>query len=100
MIREIETHKVRGLNDLLSLHVLDKPGSGGACHQYRITFGDDLKDCVMVKFQEGPLREVGLNGLSIEVLLAIVHDRLESFQAGPYACTENRLALAAIESAL
>ena len=34
-----------------------------------------------------------------EVLLAILIDRLQSFQAGPYACRENALALTKLEEA-
>ena len=40
-----------------------------------------------------------MNGLTQEVLLAIVADRLRSFQAGKFACRENALALTKIEEA-
>ncbi|KVR99176.1 hypothetical protein WK29_30460 [Burkholderia vietnamiensis] len=50
-------------------------------------------------FQNGPIAEAGVNGITQEVLLAIVADRLRSFQAGPYACRENALALTKIEEA-
>lgn len=39
------------------------------------------------------------SGLTQEVLLAIVIDRLRSFQAGPYSCRENALALTKLEEA-
>jgi hypothetical protein len=42
----------------------------------------------------------GAVGLTNEVLLAIVKDRLEAFQAGPYACRENAVALNGIDKAL
>jgi hypothetical protein len=53
-------------------------------------------------FQNGPVKEngEGVNGLTHEVLLAILIDRLRGFQAGPYACPENALALSYIEGAL
>lgn len=41
-----------------------------------------------------------LNGLSGEALLAIVIDRLRSFQAGQYASNENMHALIDLTSAL
>jgi hypothetical protein len=50
-------------------------------------------------FQNGPIPEKGVNGLTQEVLLEICADRLRSFQAGPYACRENALALTKIEEA-
>ncbi len=39
-------------------------------------------------------------GVTNEVLLAVVIDRLEGFQAGPFACEYNRLALEHARSAL
>ena len=78
---------------------MDEPGQGGASHEYAITFGD-LTDptghsqrMTVIKFQKGPIQEVGVNGISQEALLAIVIDRLRSFQAGPYACSDNAAAL-------
>lgn len=38
--------------------------------------------------------------LTNEVLLAVVMDRLQQWQAGPHACPENHQALRAIDSAL
>jgi hypothetical protein len=52
-----------------------------------------------IRFQNGPIKEVGVNGITQEALLAIVMDRLRSFQAGPYACRENAVALTYIETA-
>jgi hypothetical protein len=40
------------------------------------------------------------DGITMEALLAICADRLQSFQAGPYACTENADALTNINAAL
>lgn len=51
-------------------------------------------------FQNGPIMEAGFNGVTHEVLLAIVIDRLRSFQAGPYSCKENSVALTHIETGL
>jgi hypothetical protein len=52
-----------------------------------------------INFQNGPINENGMNGVTQEVLLAIVADRLRSFQAGKYACRENAIALTKIEEA-
>jgi hypothetical protein len=52
-----------------------------------------------IQFQNGPIAEAGVNGITQEVLLAIVADRLRSFQAGPYACQENADALSHVSAA-
>lgn len=111
-MRTIDDHKINPANDRLILEVLDQPGSGGANHAYRINGFDlsanpsagngtthDASQSVMLYFQNGPIPESGVNGVTQEVLLAIVVDRLRSFQAGPYACRENALALTKIEEA-
>ncbi len=51
-------------------------------------------------FQDGPIKEAGVNGVMDENLIAIVIDRLKGFQAGPYACIPNAVALTALEGAL
>jgi hypothetical protein len=100
MFREITTHKVNGLNDQLRIRVMDEPGVAGACHRYCIELRMNPNAFLMVTFQEEPIGERGVNGVSNEALLAIVRDRLEGFQAGPYACVENEDALGAIKDAM
>lgn len=48
-------------------------------------------------FQNGPIKEEGVNGATQEVLMAIIEHRLESFQAGPFSCRENALALTKLQ---
>ena len=108
-MRTIDDHKVNPANDVLTITVMDEPGSGGAHHRYEIT-GFDAKtnpsqshiddiDRTAILFQNGPINEVGVNGVTHEALLAIVADRLRSFQSGPYASRYNALALTHIEDA-
>jgi hypothetical protein len=86
---------------------MDAPGAGGANHHYMITTPDWTRDpdgangkgVWDINFQNGPIAENGVNGVTQEVLLAIVADRLRSFQAGPFACQENADALAKVEEA-
>jgi hypothetical protein len=92
IMREITTHKVNGLNEALTVTALDGPGPGGASHSYAIEWSP-LVAKTMIQFQLGPIKEVGVNGISIESLLAIVEDRLRSFQSGAFACKENERAL-------
>ena len=100
-MREITSHIVNPANDRLKIEVLDPPGAGGANHEYRVTAptGSGKMADHHISFQNGPIAEHGINGLTQEVLLAIVADRLKSFQAGPFACRENALALTKIEEA-
>lgn len=101
-MREIDDHKVNPANDKLTVEVLDEPGAGGANHVYQVR-GYHNKDtdetATVIRFQNGPINEAGVNGLTQEVLLSIVADRLRSFQAGPFSCRENALALTKIEEA-
>lgn len=111
--RSIEDHKVNPANDTLKIQVQDPPGAGGANHLYHITgfstatnpsdpftsrYGQPA-DHATILFQNGPIAEVGVNGVTHEALLAIVADRLRSFQKGPYACKANACALTHIEEA-
>jgi hypothetical protein len=96
-MRTIATHKVNPANDVIDIVVLDEPGSGGACHQYSITVPSQGR--YDINFQNGPIAEAGVNGITHEVLLAILVDRLQDFQTGPYACRENALALTKLQEA-
>lgn len=81
---------------------MDEPGSGNACHAYRITNVAEVRDFYHchIRFQNGPILEAGVNGISNEALLAIVEDRLLGFQSGQFACRENAVALTKIQEAL
>jgi hypothetical protein len=94
--REVTTHKSPGLNDKLTIYA-DVQGNGGASHEYRISWQDRYgnTDSCDIRFQEGGINElvrgvpVGINGVSIEALLAIGADRLLGFQSGEFACGDN-----------
>ena len=95
-MRTLDDHKVNPANDTLTVTVMDDPGAGGANHHYHVS--GSLVD-TSIHFQNGPIAEAGVNGLTHEVLLAIVADRLRSFQKGPYSCKANACALTHIEEA-
>lgn len=110
-MRMLTDHQVNPANDLLEITVTDEPGAGGANHRYEITGADvtnnpsavaptDNDGKLVILFQNGPINEAGVNGVTQEALLAIVADRLRSFQAGPYACQENADALVSVEEAM
>ena len=102
--RPIFTHVVPGKDpyevEPIGIQVLDEPGPGGASHHYvvkNLMGGAALLD---IQFQKGPIQEVGHNGVQQEHLLAIVADRLESFQAGPFSNAYNAEALEYTKAAL
>lgn len=97
-MREITTHKVNGCNEALAVHATDGPGPGGASHEYRVQLNG--ANYLMVNFQNGPIAEVGTNGVTHEALLAIVADRLEGFQTGKFACADNAEALGHLRKAM
>ena len=106
-MRQLTDHKVNPVNDRLESNVVDAPGAGGAHHVYQIAnpvpVGEnhlEHQELAAIIFQNGPINTAGVNGVTHEALLAIVADRLRSFQAGPYACKENACALTHIEEAL
>lgn len=98
-MRQLTDHIVSGDQAVqLQISVIDEPGAGGACHQYSI--GDKALRLCEINFQNGPIKEKGVNGVTQEALLAIVIDRLRGFQAGQYACQDNEEALRFVEYAL
>src|SRR5712692_2814101 len=107
-MRTLTDHIVSGDQAVqLTIEVTDEPGQGGANHRYEITDFDTKSNAskadiagytasfsrLLVLFQNGPIKEAGVNGVTQEALLAIVIDRLRSFQAGPYSSRENAIAL-------
>lgn len=106
-MRKLEGHKVNGCNEAIEIYVVDGPGSGGACHRYDIVGFDTENNPSrfdgdgyaasfsrsIILFQNGPIKEAGTNGVTHEALLEILIDRLRCFEAGPYACAENKCAL-------
>lgn len=104
--------KLENLNDVFAM---DAPGPGGAHHLYQVckhntgriseedgTFRTRPENMILtVQMQCGPRKDAGsISGAVDADLLEIVRDRLQAFQAGPYACRENACALTHIEEAL
>ena len=102
-MRNLNDHVVEGdTAGQLVITVTDEPG-----HSYVISGFDTSTNAsddstgralsgakrMTVLFQNGPIKEVGVNGVTQEALLAIVIDRLRSFQAGPFASPFNASAL-------
>ncbi len=60
----------------------------------------DERRSTAILFQNGPINEAGVNGITHEALLAILIDRLRGFQAGPFKSKANACALTHMEEAL
>ena len=116
-MRTITDHQVNGLNEALTIAVVDKPGPGGANHKYAIELHpegcESPKHAVVLSFQNGPISSpADMNGITGEAIIAVSIDRLRGFQftrddagnytkaPGPFACRENAIALTKLEEAL
>lgn len=113
MVMALKNHSVNP-DEAIAIEVVDQPGAGGAYHRYDITgFDTDTNPSsedpkgfkssfsrTPIIFQNGPVKESGFNGITIEALLAICEHRLECFQAGPFASDYNQVALDSIKVAL
>ena len=103
-MREITDHIVPGdaMNHQLKVTALDGPGPGNASHVYGIDWdtAEGVKPAVSIRFQNGPIKEAGVNGVSGEALLAILIDRMRGFQSGPFRSEHNGFALVHLEIAL
>ena len=98
-VRKLNDHVVEyDTANQLEICVLDEPGQGNACHEYAILAGGVL--LCKISFQNGPIKQFGVNGVTQEALLTVVIDRLRSFQAGPFSCRDNAVALTHCEEAL
>ncbi len=111
MTRTITTHAINPCNEKIGIHVLDEPGPGGACHAYEMRiverklvddYTTETFNAWLLEFQNGPVKEngEGTNGITHEALIAIILDRMNAFQAGPYKCRENALAITKLEEAM
>jgi len=90
-MREVTKHRINKCNRQISIF-------SGELDTYIVRIGQNIR--TTLAFQRGPEKSVGVNGLTNEVLLAVVMDRLERFQAGPAPCEENAEALELLERAL
>ncbi len=83
-----------GTRKYTEVKVLDEPGQGNANHAYEVVLTENRNIVVgEVNFQNGPIKEAGVNGVMNEDLIAIVIDRMRGFQSGDYACRDNVIAL-------
>lgn len=99
---EVKHHHVGDSSvDHLAIETSDEPGSGGANHRYVIyTVNEPHVLLCEIDFQNGPVPQSGVNGVTQEALIAVCMHRLESFQGGPFPSPDNAEALAHLAKAM
>ena len=101
-MKKLISEAPEGIDEELEICAIDEPGPGGAFHVYVVANpqGEPGSWTQGIHFQKGPWQPGRQpNGLTIESLLTICIDRLESFQAGPFPCKENQQALSSLRKA-
>jgi hypothetical protein len=71
-----------------------------APHFFTVRNAEDGTDLQDIHFQEGPIKECGINGVCNEDLIAMVIRRLEGFQNSEFKCRENAVAITKLEETL
>ena len=70
-------------------------------HRFSVSTSEEPSTILAdIHFQEGPIKECGVNGVNNEDLIAMVICRLDHFQESEFACYENDLAIMKLEEAL
>lgn len=72
----------------------------GAVYAIALDRDDDRVLPLFLHLQAGPAAEAGVNGFTIENLLAIARNRLELWQQGEFKCQANKMAIHYIRGAL
>ena len=108
--RYITMFQVPGEDTSLQVYASDLPGEDGDNHRYEIQgfntqnnpseYEGSLHHQTSIIFQNGRPEIVGINGITMESLLAICIDRLLHLQSGRYPCAENQEAWAHLALAL
>lgn len=71
-----------------------------APHNFKVVKSDDNEQIADIHFQEGPIKECGVNGVCNEDLINMVLCRLQHFQESEFKCDENANAIIYLKSAL
>lgn len=105
MQREIKTHEAQGEKSGVAILDIAEQGSPDAFHSYKVVLKEEGKpDTTLadINFQNGPVKEVGVNGVQDAHLLAILVDRYDSWVklGGENPDHDNRHALHHLQCAL
>ena len=86
-------------NGVVACAILEDDGSGKAGHFYEVTRPGDRHVIGELKFQLGPVKEAGINGITTEAILSCLIDRTKILD-GLFPCDENKRAIQHMEEAL
>lgn len=93
----VKYHEIEGQEQVLVL--ADETNGIGTPNLYTVEATNGAF-CIGIPFQNGPIPTSGINGVTIESLIAICKHRLEGFQSGPFPCRENAQAMVRLQEAL
>lgn len=74
--------------------------TNNAPHYFEVTDADGEQSLAVIHFQEGAIKEHGVNGVFMEDLIAMCISRLEHFQRSEFSCRENAMAITKLEESL
>lgn len=97
-LRKVPFTAASPVSSALRIFNTGTPGPGGAMPFYMVVLPEG-GTVHQLRFQQGTIREAGINGVTVELLLAICIDQLEQFQAGPFPCPENSTAIVMMQEA-
>jgi hypothetical protein len=89
--------------DTTTVVAVDGPTHGNACHVYEVrtkSTADGFEVLATSTFQPGPIKEHGVNGVQHADLLAIIRDRLDFFQTGPFKSPGNEVTAGFVSAAI
>lgn len=83
----------------------EKDFSFNAPHTFLVTVHQESENPIgeelaSIHFQEGAIKEHGVNGIMNEDLIAMIICRLEHFNQSEFRCRENSMAITKLEEAL
>jgi hypothetical protein len=94
----ITAHCLPGVwGDGLAITAIYQSDDNGVCNHYVLKGGEVDQDIV---FQHGNAADKGINGVTVESLIAIAAHRLKDFQKGDMACKDTATAIEHLEAAL
>jgi hypothetical protein len=93
------------LTDKYTSVYMEEEFSFNAPHNFKVfpnqgRLGDQVLPIAEIHFQEGPIKEAGVNGVCNEDLIAMVITRLEHFNKSEFSCRENSMAITKLEESL
>ncbi len=108
--RPLTDHQNNAFNrKCVAVYTDDERASDAAHHKYKIVVNSWTEDgesgsypveVCDLKFQNGGLKEVGANGITDQALIAVVLDRMRSFNDGQFRCRENSMIITKLEEAM